>query len=316
MRALLLVGLLALPAQAGESGAAFLKIAPGARPAALGEAFGGLADDVHAGYYNPAGLGRLDKVQAAGSHEARFADMSYDYAAVSVPLLAWVDSPRPRAEFGVLALSVFSLSVDGIERRGNTETDEPIDTFKAGDLAYALSYGLSLPESPWSFGATVKRVESRMDAERAAALAFDAGALYSEGRWSAGAGARHVGQGQRFREQADPLPRQLWAGGSYRWATGSENGRLGGTAPGAWLLTAELSHPLGLGLGVERRKSFGRKLEGAVRGGYNTARRDPGGLAGAALGLGLTYDAFTLDFAWLPGGELGDGFKYSLMARF
>src|SRR5687767_5725272 len=46
---------------AGTSGAAFLKIAPGARPVGMGEAFTGVADDIHSVYFNPAGLAMIHK---------------------------------------------------------------------------------------------------------------------------------------------------------------------------------------------------------------------------------------------------------------
>src|SRR4029077_8125627 len=42
--------------QVGTSGAQFLKIGPGARPVGMGEAFTGVPDDIHAIYWNPAGL--------------------------------------------------------------------------------------------------------------------------------------------------------------------------------------------------------------------------------------------------------------------
>lgn len=308
LAALLLAALAAVPASAlthgkGEAGAAFLGISPGARPAAMGDAFGGLADDVYSVYYNPAGLGGLERVQMAGSHEARFEGLSYDHAAVSVPLLAWVDTPRPGTDLGVLAFSVTSLKVEGLERRGTTETDQPLGTFDAGDLALALSYGLNLPESPWSVGATAKLIESRLDSARARAPALDVGALYRADRWSAGAGARNLGQGLRFREETDPLPSVLYAGASCELNE-------------KWLAAAELSQPLDFAVGFERRRTFGKKLQGAGRFGYNTAKRGGGTLAGAALGLGLTYNGFSADFAWLPAGELGDGFKYTVIVKF
>ena len=44
-----------------NTGAAFLKIGTGARPAALGGAYTALADDVNAIYYNPGALARLQR---------------------------------------------------------------------------------------------------------------------------------------------------------------------------------------------------------------------------------------------------------------
>lgn len=109
----------------GTSGAQFLKIGPGARPAGMGEAFAGVADDIHSVYYNPAGLANLRRVEAAAMHESRFQGVNYDFAAVSVPMLAWTESEERRNRYGVAALSLYSLSVGGIERRRPSRPTSP-----------------------------------------------------------------------------------------------------------------------------------------------------------------------------------------------
>ncbi|MDD5658346.1 MAG: UPF0164 family protein [Elusimicrobia bacterium] len=291
----------------GTSGAAFLQIAPGARPAALGEAFAAVADDVQAAYYNPAGLSGLKQVQAGAMHESRFAGLSYQYAALAVPLLSWVDSPRPPNAFGVAAVSFYSLSASGIERRGTVETDEPVDTFGAQDMAYALSYGYAPPGLPVSFGATAKAVSSRLDDARASAAALDAGALYRDGRASGALGFRHLGTRRKFRDAAEPLPLTWYAGGAYRFS-------------GDWLACLEADLPRddapSAAAGLEYRRELGAGLSAAARGGFNSGRSSPGGLSGLSLGFGLGYRGWSFDFAWLPAGELGDSFRYFLLLRF
>ena len=91
--AALLLAPLAGPARAGSSGkgtaaGAFLRLAPGARGAAMGEALGGTADDAYAAWYNPAGLAFLERVEAAAAHEARFEGLSYETLILAVPVLA------------------------------------------------------------------------------------------------------------------------------------------------------------------------------------------------------------------------------------
>src|SRR5437762_3445025 len=56
---------------AGTSSANFLKLGIGPRAIAMGEAQVGVADDVYATYWNPAGLARLD------AQEAGFAQNQY-----------------------------------------------------------------------------------------------------------------------------------------------------------------------------------------------------------------------------------------------
>ncbi|HAM36987.1 MAG TPA: hypothetical protein DEB40_07145 [Elusimicrobia bacterium] len=298
---------LALGGGKGTSAAAFLKIAPGARAAAMGEAFSALADDVHAVYYNPAGLAFLKQVEAAGMHESRFAGIRYDFAALAAPLLSWRDTPKQRNAYGVAALSFYSLSVEGIERRGTTETDEPLDTFGAGDVAYALSYAYALPGSRFALGGTAKLVDSRIDGAEARALAVDAGGLYRAGRASGALGLRHLGAQQRFRDAADPLPLTWYGGAAYRFSD-------------KVLASAELDSPRdGAGaaaLGGEYRLVLARGFSAAARLGFNSRRTDPGSMSGLSLGLGLAYNGASFDFAWLPAGELGNAFRYSLLVRF
>lgn len=315
-RAVMLACLLALQAGAaaafgtgdkGTSGAAFLKIGPGARPAAMGEAFAGVADDVHSVYYNPAGLANLKRVEAAAMHESRFQGVNYDFAAVSVPMLAWTESEERRTRYGVMALSLYSLSVGGIERRSTIETDEPIDKFTASDFAYALSYAYRVPDTGLSLGGTAKFVDSKIDSARATSAAMDLGLLHRQGRLGIGAGVRNAGTKHKFNAESDPLPMTIFAG-------------VGAKLSQRWIGSLEIDAPRDAAIlaafGAEYKHPFGDRLVGAVRGGFNTGRRDGGGLSGATLGLGLGYGNFNFDFAFAPQGDLGSAYKYSLVVKF
>ncbi len=309
--ALLILGVLSGPARAGSAkgtaAGAFLRLAPGARGAAMGEALGGVADDAYAAWYNPAGLGFQERVEAAAAHESRFEGISYDAAILSVPVLSWRDSPLRANAYGVTALSVYSLSASGIARRGLVETDTPSGSFASSDRAYALSYGYNLAGTGLAFGGGAKLVDSALDTARATALTWDGGVLYKGRDGSAGAGVRGFGGSLKYAAVADPLPTVFYAGGSYRPGEG-------------WLLAAQLDAPKrdtpSLGLGLERRWLAAPGLTASVRAGYNTGRTDAGGLSGLALGGGVCWRAMETDFAWSPSGTLGDVFKYSILFRF
>jgi len=291
----------------GTSGAQFLKIAPSARPAGMGEAFAGVADDVDAVYYNPAGLADLKKVEVTGSHTSLFQDLNYEYAAVSVPLLSWVKTQDAKNKYGVLGVSIYNLSVSNLERRGLTETDTPTDTFGSSDLAYALSYGYTLADTGLSLGATAKFIDQQLDTAKASAFALDAGSLYKTGRTSLAFGLRNAGTKTQFASQADPLPLLIYGGAAYRF---SDN------FLGSLELDAPRDNRITVGLGAEYRHDFGDRLTGSVRGGYNSRNTDAGGLSGASMGLGLGYGNFSFDFALQPFGDLGNAYKYSLLVRF
>src|ERR1700689_2585823 len=99
----------------GTSGAEFLKIGPGARPVGMGEAFTGVADDIHAIYWNPAGLGTLKSPEMTGMHMQYFQNIQYEFAAFAYPT----------QRFGTFGFAVTNLHTDDIDRRTD-DTDAPI----------------------------------------------------------------------------------------------------------------------------------------------------------------------------------------------
>ena len=202
---------------------------------------------------------------------------------------------------------MYGLSTSGIERRGLVETDSPSGTFGVSDRAYALSYARAFPAAGLSFGATAKFVDSTIDSTRATALTYDGGAQWRGESGSLGAGVRGLGGSLRYRSASDPLPTTPFAGGAWRPTRD-------------WLLTAEANAPSGeglaLGFGVERGWEPFKGVKARLRGGYNTGLNDAGGLAGAGLGAGVGWRSAELDFAWTPGGVLGDSLRYSILVRF
>ncbi|OGR96193.1 MAG: hypothetical protein A2V88_02475, partial [Elusimicrobia bacterium RBG_16_66_12] len=278
-----------------------------ARASALGGAYAAVSDDSLATHYNPAGLGRLDRIEAAGGHEARFEGLNYDYAVLAVPVLAWTDKARRVSDYGTAAASVYSLSAGGIERRGAVETDAAAGTFKAADRAYALSYGVTVPATGLALGTSVKLVESSLDTARATALTADVGGLWRRGNWSAGAGIRNAFGRLSLGSSADPLPSVVYGAGS--WQPRAE-----------WLAVAEADMPrqdaLVVALGLERSRSVAYGVTAAARAGWRSERIDAGGLAGVSFGFGVSWKGLDADFCWTAGGLLGDVMQYSVKARF
>lgn len=316
MRRLLLASALAVlgarPAAAlgatekGTAGAAFLTLEPGARAEALGGAFGGVADDALAANYNPAGLGFLKGIEAAAGREDRFQGMSYDYAILTVPVVAWTDKALPQESWGTTSAAVYSLTANGIESRGTTETDAPTGTFAAANRAFALSYGLKLADG-LALGGTFKYVDESLATARGSAFTGDAGALLKRGEWSFGGGVRNAFGSLKLGSTPDPLPSLVYAGAGWRPRKG-------------WLLAAELDQPkadaTALGVGVERELEITKGLSAAARAGFRTDRVDAGALGGACVGFGIDWKGISAEFSWSPGGTLGDVVQYAVRARF
>ncbi len=126
----ILVGAFALSARA-QGLVGLFELEEGARPAAMGGAFVGLADDGHALFYNPAGLAFLRELHVNGLFQSRFSRVSYGTFSFAVP------------DFGAEFLF---LNVGGITRRDELGVPE-------GELSYRqigvlLGGGLALNGPP------------------------------------------------------------------------------------------------------------------------------------------------------------------------
>jgi len=178
-------------AVAGETGVAkyageFIAIGVGGRALAMGGAFVALANDVTAGYWNPAGLSRMNYPQFILMHDEQFGSLvNNDYGAVAFP-------------FGTsasLGLSVIRVGVDdiantqnaGVDQNGNLTHDpakfsrvDPsrVTYFNAADWAVYFTYSRKQSDE-FSYGANVKLVRRDMGANSATGVGFDLGVWYS-----------------------------------------------------------------------------------------------------------------------------------------
>ncbi len=282
--------------EVGTSGAAFLKIGPGARPAGMGEAFTGVADDIHAIYWNPAGLGLLRTPEITGMHMQYFQNMQYEFAAFAAP-----------TSYGTWGVAMTNLHTEDIQRR-TEDTDTSLGAFNSSDNAYWLSYGKNL-NSRLSLGASAKYIRQTIDATNASAYAMDGGALYLTD-WHdlrLGAAVQNLGSKVKFVDEADPLPLTC---------------RLGASAP---LLSRHLlassdliiprDHQVGVALGTEYTGKISNTLGYAMRAGYRSDS-DVTGFKGVSIGSGLELGRGAFDFAWVPFGELGNAYRFSLHVKF
>src|SRR5437660_8288092 len=87
-------------ADPGTTSANLLRLGIGPRATAMGEAQVGLADDVYAAYWNPAGLALLQTPEAGFVHTQYIQDIQSDYAAYA----------HPNPTLGTLAASVTYLN--------------------------------------------------------------------------------------------------------------------------------------------------------------------------------------------------------------
>ncbi|MGB6031961.1 MAG: PorV/PorQ family protein, partial [Bacteroidota bacterium] len=163
-------------AQEGEAGvskvattaAPFLEIPVGARATGMGNAFVANANDVTCLFWNPSFMALLPQGDAVFSHSNWIGDMSFDYAAVAVPL----------GDFGAVGLSFTSLSMDDMEVRTVERPEGTGEQFSAGSFAIGIHYARDLSE--WfAIGFTVKYIDERIWHMKATAFALDVGTVFT-----------------------------------------------------------------------------------------------------------------------------------------
>ncbi len=263
----------------------------------MGEAFTGVADDIHAIYWNPAGLATLKLPELTGMHMEYFQAIQYEFAAFAYPT----------EQMGTWGMAVSNLHTNNIDRRTD-DTAAPVGQFSSSDFAYWLSYAYPLT-SALSIGANAKYVRQVLDSTHASAFATDESLLYNT-PWHdvrLGATLQNVGTHVRFQNESDPLP---------------FTGRLGVSAPIVWRdlrLSSDVilprDHQAGLAVGGEYRHAMSKHLAYSLRTGYRSDS-DARGLTGVSAGAGLEMGRFGFDFAWVPFGDLGNTYRYSLHIAF
>lgn len=170
----------------GKYGGEFMAIGVGGRPLGMGGAFTAIANDVTAGYYNPAGLGFLQYPQISLMHDERFGNLiNYNYGAVAVPY----------GKDLTFALSIMRLGIDGIydtrsalyDANGDGILDintdrldyDKIKEFSNQDWAIYLSGAKRINEK-LLVGANIKILRRVIGSDfSATGFGFDVGAIYS-----------------------------------------------------------------------------------------------------------------------------------------
>jgi hypothetical protein len=163
----------------------FISTGVGARALAMGGAFVAMANDVTAGYWNPAGLSRIDYPEFILMHDSEFGSLvNNDYGAVAIPVGTSTS----------LGLSIIRVGVDdiadtrnaGVDANGNITHDptqftrvDPgrVTYFNAADWALYFTYSHRQTET-FSYGANIKLIRRDLAEYSAMGIGFDIGFWY------------------------------------------------------------------------------------------------------------------------------------------
>jgi len=168
----------------------FLNIGVDAAALGMSNAVVASTSDVNSGYWNPAGLMKVEEKEISVMHASYFANIAqYNYAAFAMPI-------DDVSAFGV---SIIRFSVDDIlnttqliDQQGNINFDR-ISTFSTADWAFTLSYAREAKLDGFTYGGNVKVIR-RVIGEFANSwgFGFDVGAQFTRNDWEFGFTARDV----------------------------------------------------------------------------------------------------------------------------
>ncbi len=296
---------------AGASAAAFLKIDPAARPAALGGAFSSYSGDPNLISYNPAGIAWVEEPSASLAHSRYLEDINHE----------WLVYAQPYKKIGVSAIAVNFLTVGPMD--GYDAADTPTDPVTSSDMALNIAHAayMGFDSNPVfkeiGAGLNLKYIRERLDGDTAAAFAADLGVLVKPrvSGLNIGLAVQNLGSRVKFIDEGYSLPRRAKIGFALKR-------RLVGIQGFPSTLSGEAVFPHGedayLCAGLEQ--PVDKRV--VLRLGWDN-RRDIG--SPFSFGLGLMLGSLTrrwkdidldIDYSYSNYGDLGNVHKFGLTARF
>lgn len=193
----LLLGILSMSAFAanqnriGTSGAQELLIPVGARGVALGPSAMVFARGAEAIYYNPAGLGRMERsVETMFSQMSYFADINVSYGAIGIQA----------GSFGTLGFTLKSVSFGDIAVTTADYPDGTGELYSPTFLTIGATYGKELTDRI-SVGMTANILTERIMSMAATGIAFNVGIQYQNlgvQGLNLGVAIKNIGPNMRF----------------------------------------------------------------------------------------------------------------------
>ncbi len=282
----------------GKTAFQSLKIGVGARPVAMGEAFTAVSDDINAIYWNPAGVVNVDCNELSVMYINWFQKISYSS-------LAFVHNFMHNIAVGVFFSQLSYGRIPKTEVTADGSLIDNNESYTAYDLIGGLSSGIKVSEN-LLLGVNIKLLTEKIENEKAQGIAFDIGWLWNiiKNRLRYGVSLNNIGTNIRFISEKDNLPLSFKVGLAY-------------IKQKRFTISFDMSIPsdntMSEHIGIEYYlfKNF------CFRVGYKSNTiRDLGGLSGLSAGVGIKWKHLSIDYVWVPYGELGQTQRCALKCSF
>ena len=191
------------------SGADFLNVETGARPAGMSGAFTAVADDANAVRWNPAGMRQLPRAELTFSERSFFGDLRlYDANFVRHFGQRWS---------GGVGVSLLDF---GKIEHVNNQGEGTRDPYGARDMLLSVAAARDAPVDLFGgrlrVGGGARVIRREIETESVNGFAFDAAGHWELDRWRVGATLQNLGPGLGFGRERLPLPMTLRLGGAYQ----------------------------------------------------------------------------------------------------
>lgn len=288
-------------ADRGTTAFPLLKIGFGPRAAAMGNAYVGLASDITALWWNPAGLNQLNTYEAMVSHHEWLKGIRDEFAS-----LVWPQSPK-----NTFGFAVNFTSASGIEHWDENNLPVTGDSLiMSYDAMFVASY-TRLIGSKFGVGASLKGLyENLYD------VTGFGGAIDLSGHWKVspvlglGLILQNLGPGMFYGDASYMFPIQAQIGMALTFED-----ILYGTNFLADVCIPPLDNPVSVHAGVE---VWPLEIL-AVRLGFQSGPQslnELNFLAGLTGGVGLNLSNYRIDYAIAPYAQLGLTHRLALIAAF
>jgi len=287
---------------AGTTGATFLTLPTGGREDAMGGAAAAGSEGAEAMFWNPAGMGRM----APEAHPELAVGYSDLLAQTYAGSLAYAQPLGAKGVIGV-GLDYFSQA----PQTAYSSLGDSVGQFSPYDAALNVSYAYRY--GSYLLGGGVKLIRESIDDAAGTAFATDLGfqaphvTTLGDGALDAGASINNLGTAIKVGSVSAPLPMSMRVGGQ-------------------WHIVPTLNAALDVVLPVDNSPYVAFGLEGVMkqagwkgfmRLGYDQNNgRGVDGLGGITAGIGVDFNRFRLDYAWVPFGDLGTTNRILMVFRF
>jgi len=306
----------------GTTGGSVTKISIGARAAGMGNAFVGVADGVNCVYWNPAGLGIIERTQFSATHTEWLADTRYEWAGLAQSFTKWVTIGMDAAIFytgqipRTIESSVGDYEEDGVFEYNNTNFRLAIGSGAYRKVRIGASFQVFQQEVDY------ERIVKQQVPDRKARSTFaNLGILYQPtDKLRIGVSIQNIGNGIKgLGEKNEQLPRIIRLGVAYTTRVVREElpieQETQKQSGNKLIIAGDVVKPSDRSIGINAGLEYTFQNGFVLRGGYQS-NTDFDLLSSLRGGFGYVTPTYRIDYAFVPCGDIGNTHRVTFTLSF